>query len=634
MKGLRDEYAIKLIASFCRAAHNGCNCCFAAGAAGATEGSCRVLSCLHPEETTMLIRPSIRRTALLAIALMLSLVGAALPVGAYQREGRKVAAVDDVSWIDELIKDRWKESNYKPSQPSSDGEFIRRAYLDIVGHVPPADEARKFIDSKEKDKKVKLIQSLLEHDDYAKHWSTVWSNLLIGRRPGRDIDRAGMQKYLRDSFAQSKPWNKMVLELLTATGGNRRESVQRGVPFNGATNFLLSHVGDRTMRNVPATSFATRLFLGVQVQCTQCHDHPFNDRKQETFWGINAFFQQMELERHTDLDDTGRQQTVFLELKDRALHEGQDLFVQYDKRNAFIEVTPPRWVDGERIMDASPELNLRQRVAEYFVDPQNPYFAQAIVNRTWGHFLGRGIVHPIDDLGEHNPPSNPELLEKLAQHFQESNYDLKRLIAWITLSLPYSLSSQSNASNKEDDALFTHYSLKQLSPEQFFDSLMVASQANKVGAKGWEDAEKMKEELQRQFTTVFNNDENAEADTFTGTIPQALLLMNGTLIQRAISSEKGSFIHDRVEEIVRKKVKSAEVELLNDLYLAALSRRPTPREKALAAQLIDGTLAGAARSQGKDPRALTPEERTGAYIAAYQDIFWALLNSAEFVLNH
>jgi hypothetical protein len=542
----------------------------------------------------------------------------------------KTTEVDDVSWIDELVQERWKDSSIKPSPPASDGEFVRRAYLDIIGRIPSAKEARDYIDSREKDKKARLITKLLGAEEYGKFWATIWSNLLIGRNPQRDIDRASMNKYLRDSFAENKPWNKLVYELVTATGGSTPKSTAEGIPYNGATNFMLSHMNDG---KVPATSFTTRLFLGMQVQCTQCHDHPFNDRKQESFWGVNAFLQKVAKQDYNDTSDTGQRIFLFSDLRDEPLEEGSDIFVRYDKRNAFVEVTPPLWIDGSKILEPSADLNLRQRLGELITSPDNEYFPKAIVNRMWAHFLGRGIVHPMDDLGEHNEPSNPDLIDKLANHFKESNYDLKRLITWITMSAPYSLSSQTTSTNKEDDSLFSHFSLKQMSPEQFFDSLMIASRANEVGAnKDWERAEQMKDQLLRQFTQVFNNDENLEADSFNGTIPQALLLMNGDIMSRAVSVETGSFLRQRVDAIMeaqkksKGKARSADANLLNDLYLAAVSRYPTGREKTLANQVFMATLNGSANTKNQDVMQIQ--------LQAYQDIFWALLNSSEFVLNH
>lgn len=531
----------------------------------------------------------------------------------------KLTAVDDVTWINDRVAQLWAENKVKPSSPASDGEFIRRAYLDIVGSVPSAEEAAEFIKNREKDKKAKLIVKLLNSDDYPKYWANIWGNLLVGRRPdrNRNVDKDALEKYLRDCFAENRPWNRMAYELVTARGGSTKESLKAGVPFNGATNFLLAHMNDG---NVPATAFTTRLFLGVQVQCTQCHDHPFNDRTQESFWGINAFFQRMRREEHNDVDDTGRRRFLYAELNERPASSRDDLFVRYDKRSALVAVTPPKLLDGQVIEPGEDQMNLRDELASYIISPDNEYFAQALVNRLWAHMLGRGIVHPADDLGTHNPASNPDLLTRLAKHFEESNYDLKRLIGWIALSSPYSLSSITNSSNKDDDQYFSHYPLKQMSPEQFFDSLIVASQANRVGARGgWEAADKMKADLQQQFTAVFNNDENAEADTFNGTIPQALMLMNGGLMQKAISKEPGSYLHERVQEIIKKKSRGADVALLNDLYLAALSRYPSRKESQLAQMLLNDTMA---KSKDKNP------------IDAYQDIFWALLNSSEFVLNH
>jgi hypothetical protein len=538
---------------------------------------------------------------------------------AFRPNSAKVTSVDDVTWINDRIAQMWAENKIKPSTAATDGEFIRRAYLDIVGTVPPAEEAAEFIKSRVKDKKAKLIMALLNSEDYAKNWSGIWSNLLVGRRPdrNRNVDKDGLEKYLRDCFAENRPWNRMAFELVSATGGSTKESLKAGVPFNGATNFLLAHMNDG---NVPATAFTTRLFLGVQVQCTQCHDHPFNDRTQDSFWGINAFFQRMRRDEHNDYDDTGRQRFLYSELIEVPASNHDDLFVRYDKRNALVAVTPPRLLDGQVLDPDSDELKLRDELGWYIVSPDNEYFAQAIVNRMWAYFLGRGIVHPADDLGSHNPASNPDLLTRLAENFKESNYDLKRLITWITLSTPYSVSSITNPTNKDDDQYCSHFPLKQMSPEQFFDSLIVASKANRVGAKGgWEAADKMKEELQLQFTAVFNNDENSEADAFNGTIPQALMLMNGTMMQKAISKEPGSYLYERVQEIMKKNARGADVTLLNDLYLAALSRYPTKRERELAQILLNDTMA---KSTDKNP------------IDGYQDIFWALLNSSEFVLNH
>lgn len=529
----------------------------------------------------------------------------------------------NVEWINRLVRAKWSEdpeNPLKPSEPATDAEFVRRAFLDILGRIPSAEEARQYILSRDSDKKVKLIRRLLYEEPYASryasYWATIWSDLLVGRNPeSRDVNKRALTKWLRDAFASNRPWNEIVYELITATGASSPESLKDDVPFNGAVNFLLAHRGDRATRNVPATSFTTRLFLGVQVQCTQCHDHPFNDRTQKDFWGINAFFQQMDVERVTELTDTGRRVIRYVVLKDRKLYPGDPLFVLYERRNGLVIAAVPRFLDGREIREATDGLNLRVELAKWITSDDNPYFAAAIVNRMWGHFLGKGIVHPVDDLGKHNPPSNPELLYRLAANFKESGYDLKQLIEWITLSEPYGLSSRTNRTNEKDDVYFSHYLLKQMSPDQFFESLMVASEAYKSGVSP-EEAYRMRQELKRQFTAVFGNDENTEADTFAGTIPQALLMMNGRLIQRAVSLEKGSYLRRLIDRNRRKYRRGAAARIIDELYLSALSRFPTRKERAGALRLVAQYAA-----RGKED-------------AAYQDIFWALLNSAEFALIH
>ena len=530
----------------------------------------------------------------------------------------------NVEWINRLIRQKWQEdpeNPIRPSEPATDAEFVRRLYLDVLGRIPSADEARRYILSKDSDKKARLIRRLLYEEpyagEYASYWATVWSDLLVGRNPeSRDVNKAALTKWLRDAFAANKPWNELVYELLTATGANNPESLKDEVPYNGAVNFLLAHRGDRATRNVPATSFTTRLFLGVQVQCTQCHDHPFNDRTQADFWGINAFFQQVEAERVTELTDTGRRVIRYVVLRDRPVSSGDPLFVLYERRNGLVIAAVPRLLNGREIREGTEGLNLREELAKWITSEENPYFAAAIVNRMWGHFLGRGIVHPVDDLGKHNPPSNPELLYRLAANFKEAGYDLKQLVQWIVLSEPYGLSSRTNRTNEKDDTYFSHYLMKQMTPDQFFESLMIATGAYKSGAVRPEDAYRMKQELKRQFTAVFGNDENREADTFAGTIPQALLMMNGRLIQQAVSLKKGSYLRQLIDRTRRKHRRGAAARIVDELYLSALSRFPTRSERSMALRMVAQYAA-----RGKEDQ-------------AYQDIFWALLNSAEFALVH
>ncbi len=200
-----------------------------------------------------------------------------------------------VAQVDKLVERVWADYGLKPSREATEGEWCRRVFLDIIGRIPSVDELNEFVNSNDKDKKRVLVETLLYDDSYteefARNWTTVWTNLLIGRTGGNDnnsmINREGMQKYLRDSFAREKPYDKMVYELVTATG----TTTPGDEDFNGATNFMIDKVNDE--KASLATAATTRIFLGLQVQCTQCHNHPFNDWKQQKYWEMNAFFRQV-----------------------------------------------------------------------------------------------------------------------------------------------------------------------------------------------------------------------------------------------------------------------------------------------------------------------------------------------------
>src|SRR5690349_854048 len=226
-----------------------------------------------------------------------------------------------------------------------------------------------------------------------------------------------------------------------------------------------------------------------------------------------------------------------------------------------------------------------------------------------GHCMGRGIVQPVDDFGPHNPPSHPELLDQLAKDFQESKYDIKALIRWIMNSEPYQLSSLMTRNNDKDETLFSHMTLKPMSPEQLFDSLLTATAAHKAGTGTNDD--RRRDQWLRQFIFAFANDEGDEGSTFQGTIPQALMMMNGNLMEQAVGCKPGSFLYDLYQRA--RGQRAPVLYMVNHIYLAALSRTPTSRELAATQRFIE--------SYGDDP------------LNVLEDVFWALLNSNEFILN-
>jgi hypothetical protein len=527
---------------------------------------------------------------------------------------------DVIGYINRLIRQGWTDNEVAPSGPATDHEWVRRVYLDIFGRVPSVDEANDYLATRGADRKARLIDKLLYSDeyteDYARNWTTVWTNILIGRAMGNNqrtmVNREGMQQYLRRSFLRNKPYDELVYELISAQGHNTP-----GEPgYNGAVNFVIDNLQENA---TTATAKTARIFLGMQVQCTQCHNHPFNDWKQDAFWSFNAFFRQARAAR---TGQGNRDSAARLEDRDFAGDDNRDIekaAVYYELRNGVMKMSLPTFVDGT-VIDPHGSVNRVNRRTELArLVRSSPFMSQAIVNRTWGHFFGYGFTKPVDDMGPHNPPTHPELLQRLAKDFVYQGHDLKKLIRWITLSEPYSLSSRANARNQigkdkykddplmGDKPLFSHFYLRQMQAEQLYESLIVATEAHKTRGS-FEDQERQKSTWLQQFNTAFGTDENDEATTFNGTIPQALMMMNGDLVKRATSGEKGSYL----ERLATSSLKDPDK--INHLYMAALGRKPSRGELSIAQQCW--------------------VYRNGKTVEALEDIFWVLLNSNEFILIH
>ena len=328
-------------------------------------------------------------------------------------------------FIDELIAQSWKEAKVSPSRVATDEEFLRRVYLDTLGRTPTIAEARGFLGVKDTGKRQKLVDTLLESPDFAKNLANQWTVLLIGRKDqGRRVVRESLNLWLRRQFLDGRPWDRTVSDLVTATGSNKE---------NGATNFTLAHMEGGA---VPLTSMTTRVFLGQQVQCAQCHDHPTTGWKQSDFWGMNAFYQGLKAETVRKDDGTGVEVEDHTDLSDKPT----DKYAKFDKRNGLVGIAFPEYLDGRKI------ARTRRSTAA-------PNSARCSPTRRTTNFRGRsstasgatssaaGMVHPVDDFGPHNPPSHPELLEKLATAFRESHYDVKALVGWITATRAYNLTS-------------------------------------------------------------------------------------------------------------------------------------------------------------------------------------------------
>jgi hypothetical protein len=557
------------------------------------------------------IRPELCRLTALALGLVTAASGLWRAEASDGKSG--AALLPQVQTINKEIAAGWKRDasdhgkDLTPSRQATDYEFIRRATLDIIGRIATPEEIRQFLHDPQPARRSLLIDRLLQGPEYAKNWAGIWTVWLM-TRSGPELYHEEMRSWLEAQFAKpDQGFDKIVTELLAATGKTTE---------NGAVNFLLSQLGEPVPPNkrndegqfsmVPITSRTTRLFLGLQIQCTQCHDHPFNSQwKQQHFWGVNAFFRQVE--RKGAMPKRNAPPANF-ELADNESWNS-DTVVFFEKRNGVVLPARATFLDGERIA-SKPNATRRQELADFIV--RNEYFAKAFVNRMWGHFFGRGMNYPgaVDDFGDHNPITHPKLLDYLAKEFRDYGSNPRELIRWICNSTAYGLSSVANKTNDKVEAepYCSRMLLKAMTPEQLFESLIVATQTE--AGESAEDRKKRRQAWMKNLIVNFGDDEGNEV-TFNGTVVQALMLMNGIEINEAVTQkEKGTAIN------ALKRRGATTRSVMDDIYLAALNRSPTPAE------------------QQEILRKLPMRVRDRDIAAPWQDLLWALINSNEFLLNH
>jgi len=532
-------------------------------------------------------------------------------------DGSDVAEMTKV--INTKLEAGWAANKITPSHFCDDYDFIRRASLDVIGRIAKQSEIDQYMKDPVEKRRSMLIERLLKSDDYPRHWANLWSNWLLTRSGdfGRGKYHEQMQVWLEDQFAQNAKYHEMVKKLIIAKGSNKD---------NGAVNFILAHMGeanppgkrseDGMFEMIPLTSRLTRTFLGTQVQCAQCHPHPFfGSLKQEAFWGVNAFLRQLERTPPPMRRNNRMMVRPDLTLSDNE-NANPDANVFFEMRNGKVKMWKAEFLPapgkerGTRLDATKKGLARREALADFLVDHE--MFPKAIVNRMWGLFMGRGFVNPVDDFNDNNQASNPELLDELASRFKHYNYDFKKLIRWITHSRAYHLSHVANPTNDkpEHEALFSRMVMKSLSPEQLLESLLTATGAE-AGDKG---NVKQKADMRNRWLgsliSNFGDDEGNEVN-FNGTIVQALMMMNGKDINDAIARPDQGTVAKAMKGVASKPA------VIKKLYLAALNRPPRPAE-------LNGVLYKINLRRGfKD-----------SWTAQYEDLLWALVNSNEFLLNH
>jgi len=529
----------------------------------------------------------------LALVLAASLLSAAAPTAPERRViDKDIARV--AAKIDDYIMAGWARAEIKPSAAINDAAFLRRASLDIVGKIPAANDLRKFVANQAPDRRAAAVDKLLATPGYVNNFTIIWRELLVPEA-NADFEKRrlliGVDSWLRNHFKKNTPYDKIVQDLVALPMSQKRDDMRFfGYYDGGGEGSPMGYYIAKQGKPEEVAAGITRTFMGVRLECAQCHDHPFGKWKRDEFWSQAAFFAGLTGQRNGDnffgpLSETADRRELAIPNTDRVAQA------------RFLDGKQPKWKF---------KVGARTTLAEWMTAKDNPFFSKALVNRMWAHFFGIGLVDPVDDLVDDNPASHPELLTFLAKEFADHDFDLKFLIRAITASRAYQLSSIT-AENPPDVRLFARMPVKGLSPDQLYDSLREAT--------GDRDNSNFNQRIfgfgspRQTFLDKFGEQEK-KLDNHTS-IPQALTMMNNQIIVNATHPDR-SFT---LGAIVSSSFMSDQGKL-EALYIAALSRKPTPSESSKMLAYIER--GGAAKDKKK----------------AFADVFWALLNSTEFRFNH
>jgi len=485
--------------------------------------------------------------------------------------------------VDTLVNAKLRKLRIVPSELCTDEEFLRRVSLDITGTMPTMSEYDSFMADTDPQKRDKLVDSLLQRKEFVDMWVMKWAELLQVRTIANRVEKKPMLAYynwLKDRIASNTPTDKMVQELLSARGGSFSSP---------ATNYYQTET-----ETLKVSENVAQVFMGMRMQCAQCHNHPFDRWTMDDYYGFAAFFSQIgrkqgEDPRETIIFNSGGGEV-------RHLVGGR--------------VMAPKFLGG-----ATPDLagrDRRQVMAEWLASPENPYFAKNLANIVWAHFFGRGIIHEVDDVRVSNPPVNAELLDELGRKFTEYNYDFRKLVRDICTSRTYQLSTKTNETNASDHKNFAHSELRRIRAEVLLDCISIVTTTQDkfpglpVGARAVQIADG---NTATYFLTTFGRAKRESVCScevkMEPNLSQALHLINGDTSNAKI--RQGGLIPTRLKE--GKSVG----DIVSELYLRCFSRRPTEKELASLTALV-------------------AEQQNTA--ESLEDVFWSLLNSREFLFNH
>jgi hypothetical protein len=500
--------------------------------------------------------------------------------------------------IDSMLASAWTANKIEPADASSDGEFIRRVYLDLAGRIPTVAETRTFLADKGENKRQRLVAQLLQRPTYARHMTTVWRHLLL---PEADTNfdftfiSVGFGVWLREKFSKNTGYDQMIRELLTTPIDQKSaERVYNPGAAGQSTPIAFYFAKEAKAENLASAS--ARVFLGLRLECAQCHDHPFATWTRDQFWGLAAFFAGIQTQNRGD--DFNPPDKEILDRRELAI-PGTDRIVQA----TFPDGGEPQWKF---------KVGPRQTLADWVIGKNNPYFARATVNRVWAHMFGIGLIEPVDEMvgGQDTKTHHAELLNELAKAFIAHKYDLKYLFEAIAGSKAYQLSSQGSGAAP----LYSRQLLRGLTAEQLYDSLAVATGQPDVQGDDPFAPFRGGNNNRAEFISKFGKQTGKPTEHETSII-QALTLMNGTFVGAATNPTRSELLSAVLEAPFFNEKSRIET-----IYLATMSRMPTEKELEKAQSFIG--------------RASTGDDMKKANAEAIADVFWALLNSTEFVFNH
>ncbi len=497
--------------------------------------------------------------------------------------------------IDQLLAKEHKADKVSPSPVTNDEQFVRRVTLDLTGKLPLPADVQEFIDSKEPNKRAALIDKLLASDDFARHWARYWKDVVVSRATDMRTRRfgQGFEEWLFEQFKANKHWDATAREIITAEGEFRFAEPGK----NGQAYFLLAHTGNEAASERAAET--SRVFLGIQIQCAQCHDHPNDIWKREQFHQLAAFYSRVRERRLRDGNLAGFELAAI----PRGEHQMPDM--NDPRKTTTIH---PAFLTGQKVPPGKDDAERRKALAEFVTAKDNYWFAAAFVNRVWGELMGQAFYQPIDSMGPLQEATFPNVLLRLSASFRATDYDIKQVFRTIMSSEAYQRVARLGDS-PDEHLHFTAAYPTRLRADSLWDSLQAVLgpmqgrgplQPRKPPAGGPFAA---RAGLQGQFMETFEFDPSTKSDEVEGSVPQALLLMNNTQINDRIRAT-GDTVLARI-----LKAYPTDDEAIKMLYLRTLARKPTNRELDTCRQFI------------KDSKSRNE---------AFEDILWTLINSTEF----